>query len=51
MPKPPELPAPFVESLEALGGRALIELAALSFGVGPAERVLAWSGLRGLLVG
>jgi protease-4 len=49
VPKPPELPVPFVQALEALGGGALIELAALSFGVGPAERVLAWSGVRGHL--
>ena len=47
MPKPPEIPAPFIASLESLGGGALFDLAALALGVGPTETALAWSGLAG----
>ncbi len=46
MPKPPEIPAPFVAAIESLGGGILFEIAALSLGVGPTERALAWSGIR-----
>jgi len=46
--KAPQAPAPFVAALDATLGRAARELAALSFGLGPTERVLAWSGLAGL---
>jgi protease IV len=54
MPKPPEVPAPFVEILEAfessaafraLGGEAARDVAALALNVVPSERVLAWSEL------
>jgi len=44
-PKPPELPAPLVEAIEAMGGSALFELAHLAFGLAPTERALAWSGM------
>jgi hypothetical protein len=47
MPKPPEMPAPFVAAVESVGGGALFELAALALGVAPGEMVLAWSGFVG----
>jgi protease-4 len=45
MPKPPELPTPFVEALDAAGLGGSKELAALCLALSPAESVLAWSGL------
>ena len=48
MPKPPEMPAPFVAAIEAVRGGALFDLAALALGVAPTERALAWSGIAGL---
>jgi protease-4 len=48
MPKPPELPAPFVAAVESVGGGALFELAALALGVAPTEMALAWSGFGGV---
>jgi protease IV len=48
MPKPPEVPAPFVAAVEAVGGGVLFELAALALGVAPTERALAWSGIAGV---
>jgi protease-4 len=45
MPKPPEVPAPFVAALDALGSGALLELATLALGVAPTETALAWSGI------
>jgi len=45
LPKPPELPAPFVEAIDAIGGRPYLELAALALGLGSRETALAWSGL------
>ncbi len=51
MPKPPELPAPFVAAIESVGGSALFELTALAFGVAPTERALAWSALAGIPFG
>jgi protease-4 len=48
MPKPPEMPAPFVTAVDALGGDAFFDLAALALGVAPTETALAWSGLTGL---
>jgi protease-4 len=47
LPKPPEVPAPFVELLDALGGRGARELAVLALGIGARENVLAYSGLLG----
>jgi protease-4 len=51
MPKPPELPAPFVAAIEAAGGGALFDLAALALGVAPTETALAWSGIAGVPFG
>jgi protease-4 len=48
MPKPPEIPAPFVAAVESLGAGAFFDLAALALGVGPTETALAWSGFAGL---
>jgi protease-4 len=48
MPKPPEVPAPFVQAIDALGGRAARELVALALGLGPREIALAYDGLLGL---
>jgi protease-4 len=48
MPKPPEIPAPFVSAVESLGADAFFDLAALALGVGPTETALAWSGFAGL---
>jgi protease-4 len=48
MPKPPEIPAPFVGAIEALRGGALFDLAALALGVAPTETALAWSEIAGL---
>jgi protease-4 len=48
MPKPPEIPAPFVGAIESLGGGILFELAALALGVGPTERAFVWCETRGL---
>ncbi|MET0593212.1 MAG: signal peptide peptidase SppA [Polyangiaceae bacterium] len=45
MPKPPELPAPFVEMLDASGIGKAAELAALTVSLGSTERALAWSPL------
>jgi protease-4 len=45
MPKAPEVPAPFVQAIDAIGGRQARELVALTLGLGPRESVLAWSGL------
>src|SRR5204863_1503761 len=47
MPKPPEVTAPFIQALDAIGGRHARELAALALGLGSHEVVLAWSGLLG----
>jgi protease-4 len=48
MPKPPEMPGPFVEVIDAIGAGPARELAALALGLGPRETVLAWSGLLGV---
>jgi protease-4 len=48
MPKPPELPAPFVEALDAAGLGGERALATLAVSLGGAERVLAWSDLAAL---
>jgi protease-4 len=48
MPKPPEVPAPFVAAVQSIGGGVLFELAALALGLAPTERALAWSGLAGV---
>ncbi len=45
--KRPEVPAPFVAALDATFGRAARQLASLSLGIAPTERVLAWCGLFG----
>jgi hypothetical protein len=45
MPKPPELPAPFVEVLDGAGFAGARALATLGLSLGEAERVLAWSDL------
>jgi protease-4 len=45
MPKPPELPAPFVEALDGTGLVGATDLATLALALSPAERVLAWSDL------
>ena len=47
MPKPPELPAPFVEALDTVGLAGARDLASLTLALSPAERVLAWSDLAG----
>ena len=47
MPKPPELPTPFVEALNAAGLGAERALATLAAGLGT-ERVLAWSELAAI---
>ena len=47
MPKPPELPTPFVEALDATGFGQERALATLAMGLG-AERVLAWSELAAI---
>jgi protease-4 len=47
MPKPPEVPAPFVQAIDAIGGRAARELVALALGLGPREIALAWGGFLG----
>jgi protease-4 len=47
LPKPPEVPAPFIEAIDAIGGRSARELVALALGLGSRETVLAWSGLLG----
>jgi len=47
-PKPPEVPGPFVDAIDALGGRAARDLATLALGLGSRETVLAWSGLLGI---
>ncbi|HEY3593286.1 MAG TPA: hypothetical protein VGL13_05410, partial [Polyangiaceae bacterium] len=43
-PKPPELPAPFVQVLEPFAGTALFDLLALALGTTTTERVLAYGG-------
>jgi protease IV len=43
MPKPPELPTPFVEALAAAGLGGAHALATLAVSLGTGERVLAWS--------
>ena len=47
MPKPPELPAPFVEALDTAGLAGARDLASLTLALSPAERVLAWSAFAG----
>jgi protease-4 len=47
MPKPPELPTPFVEALDGAGLGGAKALAALGLSLGEGERVLAWSELSG----
>jgi len=47
MPKPPELPAPFVAMLDTAGLGGARDLATLTLALAPAERVLAWSELAG----
>ena len=47
MPKPPELPTPFVQTMDAAGLGAERALATLAVGLG-AERVLAWSELAAI---
>ncbi|HKQ70804.1 MAG TPA: signal peptide peptidase SppA [Polyangiaceae bacterium] len=41
-PRPPEVPGPFVDVMDSLGGRALGDLVALALSIGPTERVLAF---------
>ncbi|HMI84328.1 MAG TPA: signal peptide peptidase SppA [Polyangiaceae bacterium] len=48
MPKPPELPTPFIAALDRAGLGGARALATLGLSLGPAERVLAWSELAGL---
>jgi protease-4 len=45
-PKPPELPAPFVQALERLGGTHACDLLGLALGTTPVERVLAYAGFE-----
>jgi protease-4 len=47
MPKPPELPAPFVEVIDGAGFAGARALATLGLSLGERERVLAWSELAG----
>jgi protease-4 len=48
MPKPPELPAPFVEAIDAAGLGGARALATLGVSLGAGERVLAWSEMAAL---
>jgi len=41
-PKPPEIPAPFVEAMDRLAGTGALELLELALGVAPQERALAY---------
>jgi protease-4 len=48
VPKPPELPRPFVWALEAARLDHVYELGALALSLDAGETVLAWSGLAGI---
>jgi ClpP class serine protease len=48
VPKPPELPRPFVWALEAARLDHVCELGALALSLDAGETVLAWSGLAGI---